>query len=213
MTKLSRNTTASAISEQNHAQQRAKALNLLSKAWNELVDRSTLQHIIELLAVSMTKEFRWEMPSPQQNALLSIAWVYLNQFDRSRIARTLLYEEFGISSIPSRTARLKKSEYKVPGAAVSLRQVLNLKSALSEKESQAVEAALHALTDETPCRTWDSVASAIDRLWLAGVGVDILNYLRKYLLDRDPYDPTLEVPFALLPEEVGAVRAIGKWWR
>ncbi|MNK86445.1 hypothetical protein D3C87_1063570 [compost metagenome] len=213
MTKQSRNTTASAISAQNHAQQRVKALNLLNKARGELVDHSTLQHIIELLAVSMTKEFRWEMPSPAQNGLLRVAWVYLNQFDRSRIARSVLYEEFGRSPMPSRTARLGRSEYKVPGAVVPLRGVLKLRSVLSERESQAVEAALHALTDDSPYRTWDSVASAIDRLWLAGVGLDILNYLRKYLLDRDPYDPTLEVPFALLPEEIKAVDAIGKWWR
>lgn len=213
MTKQSRNTLASALSARIHAQQRVEALNLLNKARGELIDRSTLQHIIELLAVSMTKEFRWEMPSPSQNELLKAAWVYLDQFDRSRIAQGVLHEEFGRSPMPSRIARLNWREYKVPGAVVSLRGVLKLRSVFSEKESQAVEAALHALTDDSPYRTWDSVASAIDRLWLAGVGVDILNYLRKYLLDRDPYDPKLEVPFALLPEEVSAVRANGKWWR
>jgi len=77
--------------------------------------------------------------------------------------------------------------------------VLKLTSVLSEKESQAVEAALHALTDDSLYRTWDSVASAIDWLWLLGVGVDILNYLRMYLLDRAPNDPALEIPFTLLP--------------
>lgn len=207
-----RHALAPARSARTHPQPRDRALNLLEKAREELIDRSTLQHIIELLAVGMTKEPRWEAPSPSQKGLLRVAWVYLNQFDRSRIARSVLYEEFGRDAAPPRTARLNRSEYRVPNAAISLRGVLKLRNALSEKESRAVEAALHALTDDSPYRTWDSVASAIDRLWLTGVGVDILNYLRIYLLNRIPYDPTLEVPFELLPEEISAVRAIGKWW-